>query len=189
MTMPAMAESEHLPVQQAREGDSPAWDTLFRRYQLPLYVYVFELVRHEQTSLDLVQETFIAATKYIGGLRDDEKFGSWLFGIAHQKVLLHWRKKGGKEFLWEEIPDSPDESQDSPDDGIIRREQEAEFMKLLEQLPLPQRSALLLHFVEDFSIEEIARITETQAGTVKSRLHYAKKSLRKLWEAKNENPA
>ena len=144
--MPAMAESEHLPVQQAREGDSSAWDTLFRRYQLPLYVYVFELVRHEQTSLDLVQETFIAATKYICGLRDDEKFGSWLFGIAHQKCLLHWRKKGGKEVLLEELPDSPDESQDSPDDGIIRREQEAEFMKLLEQLPLPQRSVLLLHF-------------------------------------------
>jgi DNA-directed RNA polymerase specialized sigma24 family protein len=47
--------------------------------------------------------------------------------------------------------------------------QEAEFMNLLNQLPLPQRSVLLLHFVEDFSLEEIARITETQLGTVKSR--------------------
>src|ERR1700677_1458151 len=187
--MPAMAESEHLPVRQAREGDSAAWNAFSHRYQLPLYVYVLELARQQQTSLDLVQETFIAATKYIDGLRDDEKFGSWLFGIAHQKCLLHWRKKGGKETLLDEIPDSPDESQDSPDDGLIRREQEAEFMKLLEQLPLPQRSVLLLHFVEDFSIEEIARITEAQTGTVKSRLHYAKKSLRKLWEAKNENPA
>lgn len=184
-----MAESEHLPVQQAREGDSSAWDTLFRRYQLPLYVYVFELVRHEQTSLDLVQESLIAAAKHIGRLREDEKFGGWLFGIAHQKCILHWRKKGGKELLLEEIPDSPDESQDSPDDWLIRREQEAEFMNLLQQLPLPQRSVLLLHFVEDFSLEEIARITETQTGTVKSRLHYAKKSLRKLWEAKNENAA
>jgi RNA polymerase sigma-70 factor (ECF subfamily) len=185
--MPVMAETEQLPVQQAREGDSTAWDTLFRRYQLPLYVYVFELVHHEQTSLDLVQETFIAAAKHIGSLRDDEKFGSWLFGIAHQKCLLHWRKKGGKEQLLDEIPDAPDESQGSPDDFLIRREQEAEFMNLLDQLPLPQRSVLLLYFMEDFSLEEIARITETQTGTVKSRLHYAKKSLRKLLEAKNEN--
>jgi RNA polymerase sigma-70 factor, ECF subfamily len=185
--MPAMAESEQLPVQQAREGNPAAWDTLFRRYQLPLYVYVFELVHHEQTSLDLVQETFIAAAKHLGGLREDEKFGSWLFGIAHQKCLLHWRKKGGKELLLDEIPDAPDESQDSPDDFLIRREQEAEFMNLLDQLPLPQRSVLLLHFMEDFSLEEIARITELPIGTVKSRLHYAKKSLRKLWEIKNEN--
>jgi RNA polymerase sigma-70 factor (ECF subfamily) len=184
MKMLAMTESEELPVQQARQGEPAAWDTLFRRYQLPLYVYVFELVHNEQTSLDLVQETFIAAAKHIGSLRDDDKFGGWLFGIAHQKCIQLWRKKGGKELLLDEIPDAPDESQDRPDDWLIRREQEAEFMKLLDQLPLPQRSALLLYFVEDFSLEEIARITETQTGTVKSRLHYAKKALRALWEAK-----
>jgi RNA polymerase sigma-70 factor, ECF subfamily len=55
-------------------------------------------------------------------------------------------------------------------------------MQLLNQLPLPQRSALLLHFVEDFSLEEIANITEAAVNTVKSRLHYAKKALRKLLE-------
>ena len=182
-----MAETEQLPVQQAREGNPAAWDALFRRYQLPLYVYVFELVHHEQTSLDIVQETFIAASRHIAGLRENDKFASWLFGIAHQKCLLHWRKKGGKELLLDEIPDAPDESLDAPDDFLIRREQEAEFMKTLEQLPLPHRSVLLLHYIEDFSIEEIARVTETQTGTVKSRLHYAKKSLRALLEAKNEN--
>ena len=62
-------------------------------------------------------------------------------------------------------------------------------MKLLDQLPLPQRSVLLLHFIEDLSLEEIAGITGAQIGTVKSRLHYAKRALRKLWEEKNENPA
>jgi RNA polymerase sigma-70 factor, ECF subfamily len=57
-------------------------------------------------------------------------------------------------------------------------------MNLLDQLPPPQRSVLLLHFIEDFSLEEISGITETQLGTVKSRLHYAKKALRKLLEEK-----
>jgi RNA polymerase sigma-70 factor (ECF subfamily) len=185
--MLVVAEREHLPVQQARAGKPAAWDVLFRRYQLPLYVYVFELVRNAQTSLDVVQEAFISAVKHIGGLRDDEKFGSWLFGIAHQKCVQLWREQSGREVLSNEIPESPDEFENSPDDLLIRREQEDEFMELLNQLPLPQRSVLLLHFVEDFSLEEIARITEAQLGTVKSRLHYAKKSLRKLWEAKNEN--
>jgi RNA polymerase sigma-70 factor, ECF subfamily len=119
-----------------------------------------------------------------GGLRDDAKFGSWLFGIAHQKCVQRWRKHGGKEILFDEVPESPDEFENSPDDLLIRRESEAEFMNLLNQLSLPQRSVLLLLFVEDFSLEEIARITETQLGTVKSRLHYAKKSLRKLLEEK-----
>jgi RNA polymerase sigma-70 factor, ECF subfamily len=184
MTMPEVADIEQLPVSQARARESSAWDALFRRYQLPLYVYIFEIVRDEQAGLDLVQETFIAAVKHIGSLRDDEKFGSWLFGIAHQKIIQLWRKRSGKEILFDEIPNSPEEFENSPDDLLIRREQEAEFMNLLNQLPVPQRSVLLLHFVEDFSLEEIARITETQVGTVKSRLHYAKKSLRKLLDEK-----
>ena len=182
--MLVVAEREQLPVLQARAGEPAAWDTLFRRYQLPLYVYVFELVHDEQASLDLVQETFIAAVRHIGGLRDDKRFGSWLFGIAHQKCIQRWRKQNRDELLRGEIAEAPHELDDGPDDLLIRREQETEFMNLLNQLPLPHRSVLLLHFVEDFSLEEIAGITETQLGTVKSRLHYAKKSLRKLLEEK-----
>jgi RNA polymerase sigma-70 factor (ECF subfamily) len=189
MNMLEVAAPEPLPVPQARAGDPAAWETLFRRYQMPLYVYVFELTHDEQASLDLVQESFIAAVKHVGSLREDGKFGSWLFGIAHQKCLQRWRKRGGWEILFDEIPESPGETGDGPDELLIRRERETEFMNLLNQLPLPHRSVLLLHFVEDFSIEEIARITETQPGTVKSRLHYAKKSLRQILEAKNENAA
>ncbi len=182
--MLVVAEREQLPVPQARAGEPAAWDVLFHRYQLPLYVYVFELVHDEQASLDLVQETFIAAVRHIGSLRDDAKFGSWLFGIAHQKCIQRWRKQGREEVLLDEIPDALDEFQSSPDDLLIRQEQEAEFMNLLNQLPLPQRAVLLLHFVEDFSIEEIAGITGVQLGTVKSRMHYAKRALRKLLEEK-----
>jgi RNA polymerase sigma-70 factor (ECF subfamily) len=185
--MPEVSVSEQLPVAQARAGEPAAWDALFRRYQLPLYVFVFELVRDEQAGLDLVQESFIAAVRHIGTLREDGKFGSWLFGIAHQKCILRWRKR--TEVLLDDIPETPDEFEDGPDEVLIRHEEETAFMTLVEQLPPPQRAALLLHFVEDFSIEEIAQITGTQPGTVKSRLHYAKKSLRKLLEARNENAA
>ena len=180
--MLVVAEREQLPVLQARVGEPAAWDVLFHRYQLPLYIYVFELVHDEQSSLDIVQETFLAAVRHIGGLRDDDKFGSWLFGIAHQKCVQNWRKRDRQEVLRDEIADMPDEFNDGPDELLIRQEQEAEFMNLLNRLPLSQRSVLLLHFIEDFSLEEIARITETPTGTVKSRLHYAKKSLRKLLE-------
>src|SRR5437773_11620198 len=180
--MLVVAEREQLPVPQARAGEPAAWDTLFKRYQLPLYVYAFELVHDEQTSLDVVQETFISAVRHIGGLRDDGKFGSWLFGIAHQKCIQRWRKQSREMDALEEIAGSPLEVEDDPRELLIRREQEAEFMKLLNQLPPPQRSVLLLHFIEDFPLEEIAVITGARVGTVKSRLHYAKRALRKLLE-------
>ena len=178
--MLVVAEREQLPVPQARAGDPAAWDTLIRRYQLPLYVYVIELVQHEQTSLDLVQETFIAAARHIAGLRDDAKFGSWLFGIAHQKCVQRWRKEKHEAGLRDEFAAAPVEFENGPDDLLIRREQEAEFMKLLNQLPPPQRSVLLLRFIEDFALEEIAAITEVNLGTVKSRLHYAKRAFKQL---------
>src|SRR5205814_610530 len=120
------AEIEQLPVAQARAGDTAAWDTLFRRYQLPLYVYIFELVHDEQTSLDLVQETFINAARYIGSLREDGKFGSWLFGIAHQKCIQRWRKQAREEMLRDEFAGAPVQFETGPDELLVREEQEAE---------------------------------------------------------------
>jgi RNA polymerase sigma-70 factor, ECF subfamily len=175
-------EREQLPVPQARAGDPAAWDTLFRRYQLPLYTYVCELVHNEQASLDIVQETFIQAAKHIGSLHDDHKFGGWLFGIAHQKCIQRWRKQTREESALEEFESMSSELGSGPDELLIQQEQEEEFMRLLTQLPPPQRSVLLLFFIEDFPIEQIAEITGAATGTVKSRLHYAKKALRKLME-------
>lgn len=179
-----VAEHEQLPVAQARAGKPEAWDALFRRYQKPLYVYAYELVHDEQASLDIVQETFIAATRYLGSLRDDAKFGSWLFGIAHQKCQQRWRKQDREAGALEEFAATPETFETDPGELLLRREQESEFMNLLNQLPPPHRAVLLLHFVEEFSLDDIAAVTATPLGTVKSRLHYAKKMLRTLWEAK-----
>src|SRR5258706_5780835 len=115
--MLALESHQQLPIAGARAGEPDAWNTLFARYQLPLYVYVFELVHDEQPSLDVVQETFINAARHIGSLRDDEKFGSWLFGIAHQKCIQRWRKQSREESLLEEFAAAPFELEsDDPAD-------------------------------------------------------------------------
>jgi RNA polymerase sigma-70 factor, ECF subfamily len=180
--MLVVCEREQLPVAAARTGDAAAWNALFKRYQLPLYSYVFELLHDEQASLDAVQESFINAARHIGGLRQDEKFGSWLFGIAHQKCVQRWRKARPQEQSVEESDDDYPDAGAGPEEILIRKEQEAEFMKMLEQLAPAHRSVLLLHYLEDFSLEEIAAVTETRVGTVKSRLHYAKKAVKTILE-------
>jgi RNA polymerase sigma-70 factor (ECF subfamily) len=186
--MLTVVEPEQLPVAQAKAGDAGAWDALFRRYQLPLYAYVRELVRNEQTALDIVQETFINATRHVGRLADNERFGSWLFSIAHQKVVQHWRRQPQRDRV---VPAEeqtglaePESAEPNPSEQLIAREQEAELWAILEQLPPAHKAVLLLHYLEDFPLETIAEITATEPGTVKSRLHYARKSLRKLMEEK-----
>jgi RNA polymerase sigma-70 factor (ECF subfamily) len=178
--MLVVPEHEQLPVRQARAGEPEAWDQLFKRYQLPLYVYVFELVRHEQTSLDIVQETFINAARHLGSLREDEKFGSWMFSIAHQKCIQHWRKRRLDEVFLDPRDEIIEDTDAGPLELLISKEQEGKFLKRLDQLAVPHRAVLLLHFVEDFSLDEIARITGTRLGTVKSRMHYARKALKEL---------
>lgn len=184
--MPCVAApSPHL-LQAARRHDAHAWDTLLKQSQLPLYAYVAELIRDRHAAFDVVQETFVAAVRNIGSLRDDARFVSWLFSIAHQRCLQHLRRdrRAGDVFA-----DTEGEADDFVDPGVddartqlVRAENTAAFFVLVEQLPAPQRSALLLHILEDFSLEEIAVITAVPVGTVKSRLHHAKRALRKLVE-------
>ncbi|MBN2506837.1 MAG: RNA polymerase sigma factor [Verrucomicrobia bacterium] len=173
-----MTDSESLPVPGARRGDPEAWDALFRRYQLPLYAYVVELVHDAQAGLDIAQESFISAARHIASLREDARFGSWLFGIAHQKCVQRWRRRFPETVPLDDVAAGVPAGEDAPDGWLIRREEEERFMKCIDRLSPAHRAVLLLHFIEDFTLEEIAAITGAELGTVKSRLHYAKKSFR-----------
>jgi RNA polymerase sigma-70 factor, ECF subfamily len=180
--MPSVVTNEALPVSDARSGNAQAWHCLFQRYQLPLYSYVFELVRNHQTALDLVQDSFISAVKHIDRLHEDHRFGSWLFSIAHQKCLQLWRKAHHLEPLEDLTADAYVDGQALPDQWLIDQEDAESLYRALEQLPVLQRAVVTLHFIDDFSLEEISEITASPLGTVKSRLHYAKKALRSLIE-------
>jgi RNA polymerase sigma-70 factor (ECF subfamily) len=184
--MPLVAENNHSLVQAARRHDPHAWSALLKQHQVSLYAYVAELTHNREVALDLVQETFANAVRHIATLRDDAKFSSWLFGIAHQRCVQQFRRKRRHEGFFaetdESVDDFPDAGIDDPRDTLIRAERREAFFSLVEKLPVAQRSALLLHVLEDFSLEEIATITASPVGTVKSRLHHAKRALRKLVE-------
>lgn len=185
-----MSETPHTLVQAARHNDRSAWDTLLKGYQLPLFTYANGLARDREAAFDIVQETFVRAVAHIGTLRDDARFGSWLFGIAHQCCVRHFRSSRRDDALFdEEGPQGMDGvAGDEPDPciALLSEERAGELYALVDQLPMGQRSALLLHVIGDFRLEEIAAIGSVPVGTVKSRLHHAKRSLRKL--IKEENP-
>lgn len=172
-------------VAAARQEDPEAWDQLLRRYQLPLFSFVAELVRHEQTSLDIVQETFISALRHLGSLREDARFGSWLFGIAHQRCGQYWRRANREQQCLEpgaSWPDTTPAPENDPAEWLMRAEDEERFMSALAHLPTVYRTVLVLHFLEDFPLAEIAAIVGIPVGTVKSRLFHAKQQLRQLLE-------
>jgi RNA polymerase sigma-70 factor (ECF subfamily) len=177
--LPSSRATEDLPVAEARVGDPIAWAALLRRYQLPLYTYAQELLHHETAALDVVQDAFVAAHRHLASLREDARFGSWLFGIAHQKIVQHWRRSGREEPLdADALAATPDDDAPDPRDRMLRAEQGAALFALVDELPEAQRAVLVLHLLEDFSLNEIAAVTGAPLGTVKSRLHHARRALR-----------
>ncbi|OIR08116.1 ECF RNA polymerase sigma-E factor [mine drainage metagenome] len=173
-------------VAAARAQEAAAWDELLKAQQLPLYAYVAEFIRDREMAYDIVQETFLAAVRHIGTLREDGRFVSWLFGIAHQKCLQHFRTSRRRLRHFDEDAqvddDWADEGAVDSREQLLGRERTEEFFSLLDALPAAQRSTLLLFVLEEFSLEEIATITGVPLGTVKSRLHHAKRALRERVE-------
>ena len=172
-------------VRKARAGQASAWEFLFHRYQKPLYVYCFELARDEQLSLDLVQDTFVQASKHLESLREDGKFGSWLFSLAHQKILGHWRKRKTELLELDEEGACVEDDKPVPSEILVDLEQQSTLLASIQELAEEHRSALLLFYLEDFSLFQIAEITATPLGTVKSRLYYAKKQLQRKLKEQN----
>ena len=183
-----MDQPDYDYLKAARKNDPDAWDILLKRHQLPLYTYAAEILQDDSAALDVVQETFSAVVRHIATLRDDTRFASWLFGIAHQKCLQQLRRIKRDNGLFSPQPNvSPDDFTDmeeaDPRTLLLQQENAEEFFLLVDRLPEMQRATLLLHILEDFSLEEIAGITGAPVGTVKSRLHHAKRGLRALVEA------
>jgi RNA polymerase sigma-70 factor (ECF subfamily) len=181
---PLVSEPLHHLVQAARHNDQSAWDRLFQRYQLALFAYAHGLTGNREAAFDIVQETFGRAAAHVGRLRDDGKFGSWLFGIAHQRCTEHFRRMRREDALFADDADPGDREGAGPDprDALLSAERAAALYALVDRLPLPQRSALLLHVLGDFPLGEIAEVAGVPVGTVKSRLHHAKRAMRSLIE-------
>ena len=140
-----------------------------------LYRIACALLRSEADRQDAMQETALKAWKNRASLREEQYFRTWISRImVNECHNLH--RKNSRYVPVEELPDRP-----APDSG----EQETRLM--LESLPEKQRIPLVLHYLEGFSLEEIARVQHISLALVKYRMHQARKALRVEWNGKEES--
>ena len=140
-----------------------------------LYRIACALLRSEADRQDAMQETALKAWKNRASLRETQYFRTWISRImVNECHNLH--RKNSRYVPVEELPDRP-----APDSG----EQETRLM--LESLPEKQRIPLVLHYLEGFSLEEIARVQHISLALVKYRMHQARKALRVEWNGKEES--
>ena len=168
-------------VVRSQIGDDAAFAELLQLYSPRLRFYVGKMLheRHENTE-DVLQEIWLGVFRALPRLNDAAAFRAWLFRIARDRVCREFRR-ARIEFHPIEEPQVENIPADAESDEAVDREAVRQQIELLSP---EHREALVLRFIEDMSYDEIARVTGNTLGTVRSRIHYAKRALRRALKEK-----
>jgi RNA polymerase sigma-70 factor (ECF subfamily) len=150
-------------------GDAEAFNLLVRRWEKPIYNFIFRMVGNRDEAMDLCQDTFLKAYRELRTLKDRDRFSAWLYRIAHNSCFSMLRRDRGKTFI-ELMPDA--QSARSP------IEMQLSVEKALQQLPEDQREVVVLKVYHSLKFDEIAVIQDALVSTVKSRLYMGFEKLR-----------
>lgn len=177
-------DSDSSLVARAANGDRDAFGELVKRHQGSVYSVVFRMVADRDEADDITQEVFLQAFRGINRFRGDAVFSTWIHTIAVNTAIKHIRKMKRRQSASIDDPDSgiadrlgvPEEA--GPGQTAERSETVRRLHAAIRNLPEKHRAVVVLHYLNDFSCEEIARIMKCSVGTVWSRLHYACRKLR-----------
>jgi RNA polymerase sigma-70 factor (ECF subfamily) len=165
-----------------REGDAGAFDQLYKRHKGALFRFVLRSIRDRATAEELYQEIWMRAIEARGRYQVQARFTTWLYTIAHNRLVDHWRKRGLVLVSLDQeqagAADPPAGAGYEPQRLLEAKQGLARFARALEALPLAQREAFLLHEEADMSVAEIARATGVDEEAAKSRLRYALSKLK-----------
>ena len=151
------------------------------------------MTKNESDSEDLVQETMLKAYRFFDRFERGSNIKAWLFKIMTNIFINNYRQKSRKpssvsyediddNFLYHQLENSKSKVAD-PEEVLFAKLIDGDVREAIDELPEDFRMVVVLAFLEEFSYEEIAEIADIQLGTVKSRLHRARKLLQKsLWK-------
>lgn len=181
-------------VERIRQGDDEAFAGLIGRYERKLLRVLVRMVHDEDLARDLAQETFWKVYTRLDRFDTSRRFGPWLFQVGVNLCLDELRRRaagGATPTVSLDGPAGPDEGRfDVPDpDPRLREELAQEVRFLLERLPLPYRTVLVLRDLEGFSTAEIATIVGKREATVRWRLARAREQFRDHWVRRYGEPA
>ena len=175
-------------VERARNGDDDAFALLVARYERKLLRVLTRMVHDEELARDLSQETFWKVYNRLDRFDTSRRFGPWLFRVGVNLALDGLRKKPPPATTSINVRSETSGRRgfDLPDpDPRIREEIAQEVRFLLEKLPLPYRTILVLRDLEGFSSAEVAAIVKRREATVRWRLAKARELFREHWERRD----
>lgn len=173
-------------VQRVQNGEVSAFNQLVQKYRQPLFSTIYNMTGNREDATDITQEVFIKAFQSIKRFRGQASFYTWLYRIAVNSCITFIKRAKRQRFINYETIDETLVSSEileyftaktKAEKGALLKELQEKLNEALQKLSPKHRIVVILHEVEGMSHKEIADITRTSEGTVRSRLHYAKKML------------
>lgn len=174
MTIP---KREIFLILRAQTGDKKAFDELLRSIQTALFRYILRLVGEHAAAEDVTQEVFLIVYRKIRWLENPQLFRAWTFRIASREAFKRLKKerRWAEQIREEEIL----EQISAPEPAAIYEPELIEKLpNLISDVSPASRAVLILHYLDELPLSEIAEILDISTGTVKSRLAYGLASLR-----------
>jgi RNA polymerase sigma-70 factor (ECF subfamily) len=173
----------HVPEDSAlmlryKDGDTAAFETLYRRHNDALYRYLLRLCRHRATAEDIFQDVWGKIVKARASYRPTAKFTTFMYRVAHNCFIDHVRRNKRHANNTDLEPELHADTSELPETITERHLAKERLALALNDLPEEQRDAFLLHEEAGLSIDQIGSVTGCNRETAKSRLRYAVKKLR-----------
>lgn len=178
------SESDLELVKRAQQGDSDAFASLFYAHKARIYSVCLRMTNNAAEAEDLTQDAFLQVFRKLQTFRGDSALSTWLYRIAVNTVLMHFRKKVLRQISLDE-PYNQDakvvrREYGSRDDRLVGSVDRIALARAIKELPDGYRTIFLLHEVEGYEHQEIAELLECSVGNSKSQLHKAKLRIREL---------
>jgi RNA polymerase sigma-70 factor (ECF subfamily) len=176
-------ETDELTLIQAAREDSKAFGELYKRYVEQVFRYLFSRIGNVHEAEDVTAQTFLAAFEAFDKFRQEGHFASWIFTIAHNKAMDHFRQRKNAPSIDEAAEMS---AEIDPLSEVIQTEQSANLAKLIQVLPEKERELLRLRFLADMSYPEIAHFLHRNEAAVKKSIYRLLARLHSQLEVSNE---
>ena len=165
----------------AADGNLAAFELIYQRYHRRTYSLTLRMTSSQTEAEDLTQEVFIQLFRKIGSFRGDSAFSTWLHRLTVNQVLMHFRRRSVKNEKTSEDGEMPEQTVHGTSNPnrmpVVDR---IALKNAVAELPNGYRNVFVLHDVEGFEHEEVARMMGISVGTSKSQLHKARLKLRGL---------
>ncbi len=175
--------TDEIRIIKAARQDPEVFGELYKLYVEQVFRYLYSRIGNVHEAEDVTAQTFLAAFESFDKFRQDGHFASWLFGIARNKAIDHFRRRDRSTYLdgFSEIP-----AEDNTLAGVIKTEQAEVLSKLIQALPEEDRELLRLRFLAEMSYPEIARCIHRNEEAVKKTTYRLLARLHSQLEVSNE---